>query len=133
MVIAAHCFSAPESGNTGSNFLIRLRIWTTLYVLVALHLRITGSEDLRPVWQWIDPGLKGNGTSSWPNTRPQGEVKSCTCAFVDNNQKCIDSDALGLRASFPCGYANYRNRAGNDEKMFGMRPISPCYCTFNQG
>ena len=129
--IANDQHSILESVNRRRHIHLRSRICTVVYslVIVLAHLRTTGSQDLRPVWQWIDPRVKG---ISWPASRIQGEMKACTCAFVDNNKKCIDSDALGLRASFPCGLMNFRNRAGNDETLKGMR-TSPCYCTFNQG
>ena len=100
--------------------------------LAVLHLQEKYSEGqtLLPVWQWIDPQVPG---ITWPADRPQGEVKACTCAHVDKNQQCLDSDARGLRSSFACGLLNFRNRAGNDETVPGMRPIEPCYCSYNQG
>ena len=101
-----------------------------LMVVVYLHVRCANGQKLLPVWQWMDPDVKG---LTWPADRLQGEVKACTCAFVDSKQQCIDSDARGLRASFACGYDNFRNRAGNDETLNGMRQYEPCYCSYNQG
>ena len=101
-----------------------------LLILLGICTSEVGSVTLRPAWQWKDPFVAG---ITWPPLKSQGEVKACTCAFVDQQGYCIDSDAHGLKASFPCGILNVRNRAGSDETQFGMRPERPCYCSFNQG
>ncbi len=104
-------------------------------VLILIHTGnlnpVDGNDALRPVWQWINPT---EPNIDWPASRPEGEVKACACAYVDSKKYCIDSVAKGLKASFPCGVDNYRNRAGNDEKAIGMRQEQiECYCSFNQG
>ena len=109
---------------------IFLRCLILVYYIEETGL-VSGDDTLRPVWQWVDPT---EPDIFWPPSRSQGEVKACTCSFVNDKGFCIDSAAKGYKASFPCGLTNTRNRAGSNEKVIGMRQDEiQCYCSYNQG
>ena len=90
----------------------------------------------KPVWQWVDPGLKAKYGFGWPAEKQEGEFKQCTCAHVDYslNMACSDDQAEGRVKDFDCRQFGTRSRTGHDEFKYGMRGSgNPCMCSTTVG